>query len=682
MPTFNITGPDGMKYRVTGENAEGALNALRKSFGEGESRQSQDLRSELSRMTQEPDTAAGEVARYDRLPEWQKPIVALSDLGQLTANGATFGFMDKAAAAVRSPFTGNSYADELEAQRAQTQAARDRSGLAGTVAEIGGGVGTGLGLANKGVTLAGRFGTAGMTGLPGFAARSGLSAAEGTGYGILNALGNDQDVMTGAGIGAGLGFLAPAASNVIGRGVGAVTNWASGPRGVSPAQRMFAEAAMADDVAGDVAGNIARFGDNGMPMDLGPNLQGLGEAMATVPGSGRTIVEKAVRVRDARANARINGALDDTFGKAQVPSQVASSIDESMAALGPAYDEAFVGAKPIDTRQIAGQLDSMSKRLRGGGQKAAQSIRKMLNVTGTDELDTNPSTLFEIWRAIDGMFETADSSAKNILTVIRQQVDKELKRAVPRLKSVDARFAELARQKEALGRGQQMLDSSRTAPRPSEVASEFRSGALPEGELIGPSGASVRLRQGTRAEIERIVGTTNNDRVALQRLIKGEGDWNRHRLVTLFGKPKAERIFDVLDREARFATTSNTVLGNSRTAAREAGKAKIQGDRSPGVFQEAGDLRFGRAAARMGDRLFGNMDDAAREVANSELARLLTGPAGTTRKIQMIQAARRRGDITAETMKKMVQSLVVTGSGGEPGNDVRRRIELTVGHSR
>ena len=33
MATFEITGPDGKKYRVTGETAEGALSALQKHLG-------------------------------------------------------------------------------------------------------------------------------------------------------------------------------------------------------------------------------------------------------------------------------------------------------------------------------------------------------------------------------------------------------------------------------------------------------------------------------------------------------------------------------------------------------------------------------------------------------------------------------------------------------------------------
>lgn len=92
-----------------------------------------------SAMTQNPAKA-----QYDALPAWQKPIVAASDIGSLVANGATFGFMDEAAAAARAPFTDKTYAEELADQERQTNAAHRRAGGAGTVAELAGGLKTAL----------------------------------------------------------------------------------------------------------------------------------------------------------------------------------------------------------------------------------------------------------------------------------------------------------------------------------------------------------------------------------------------------------------------------------------------------------------------------------------------------------------------------------------------------------
>ena len=174
---------------------------------------------ELSAITQNPARA-----QYDALPGWQKPIVAASDTLQLLGNGATMGFGDKAVAAVRSPFTGKSYDDELAQARGQTQGARNRAGGAGTAAEITGAVAAPLGLANKGLTLSGRLGTGAMTGAKGLAARSALMGAEGAGYGALTAAGNDQDIGTGAGIGLVGGAAGNIAGEAISAGVGKIAS--------------------------------------------------------------------------------------------------------------------------------------------------------------------------------------------------------------------------------------------------------------------------------------------------------------------------------------------------------------------------------------------------------------------------------------------------------------------------
>lgn len=177
-----------------------------------ESQQSIDLRGQLSAMTQNPAKA-----QYDALPGWQKPIVAGSDILNTFVDGVTQGYGDKGAAYLRSKVTGDDYDTTLADMRRQTQGSRNRAGGAGLAAEITGAVAGPLKLAGKGATLSGRFGTAAMTGLPGVAARTGLMAAEGAGWGALNAHGHDQDVGTGAMIGAAGG----AGGNLLGEGLSA-----------------------------------------------------------------------------------------------------------------------------------------------------------------------------------------------------------------------------------------------------------------------------------------------------------------------------------------------------------------------------------------------------------------------------------------------------------------------------
>ena len=231
MVTLEINGRDvevdDSFLRMTPEQQNATVDEIAQSLGgqaqqqaeQPQSSQMQQGLSELSAITQNPARA-----QYDALPEWQKPLVAASDTVQLAANGATFGFGDKIAAGMRAPFTDKSYEEELAAQRGLTQGARNRAGSAGVAAEVAGGVAAPLALANKGLTLAGRGGTAAMTGAKGLAARTGLMGLEGAGYGTLSAAGNDQDLATGAGMGA----LGGVGGNLIGEGASALVGKVAG----------------------------------------------------------------------------------------------------------------------------------------------------------------------------------------------------------------------------------------------------------------------------------------------------------------------------------------------------------------------------------------------------------------------------------------------------------------------
>lgn len=215
MPIFEIETPDGV-FEVDAPDEQTALGAL---GGQAPAPQSTAL-PQSGAAREFADFASGATqnparAQYDELPAWQKPIVAGSDILQLAGRAPLMGWGEKAVAGLRAPFTGNSYEDELADQRRQTTAARNRSGWAGTAAEVGGAVAGPMALAGKGVTLAGRGGTATMEGVKGLAARSGLMAAEGAGYGAINAAGEDQDILSGAGLGALFG----AGGNILGEGL-------------------------------------------------------------------------------------------------------------------------------------------------------------------------------------------------------------------------------------------------------------------------------------------------------------------------------------------------------------------------------------------------------------------------------------------------------------------------------
>jgi hypothetical protein len=138
---------------------------------------------------------------------------AADDIVRLGANGITFGYADKLA--------GYMGGEGTEAERAKSDAARDRAGLAGSVAEIGGALLPASRLAQAGITAA-RAIPAGVSGLKGLAARTLAMGADGAALGALTAAGNDQDIATGAGIGAIAGGAGNVAGEALAKGVGKV----------------------------------------------------------------------------------------------------------------------------------------------------------------------------------------------------------------------------------------------------------------------------------------------------------------------------------------------------------------------------------------------------------------------------------------------------------------------------
>lgn len=157
-----------------------------------------------------PDAPIGQSPQqqFDNLSWWQKPIVAADDLATIAGNDATFGYLPKAAAAIRSKVKGTSYDEELAPMRKQVEDARQRAGGAGMVAGIGASVAPVAAAAKVGLTAQA------IPKVPKFVG----SLMDGAGLGALMAHGNDQDVLTGA----GLGFLGGAAGDVFSKGANKV----------------------------------------------------------------------------------------------------------------------------------------------------------------------------------------------------------------------------------------------------------------------------------------------------------------------------------------------------------------------------------------------------------------------------------------------------------------------------
>jgi hypothetical protein len=381
--------------------------------------------------------------------------------------------------------------------------------------------------------------------------------------------------------------------------------------------------------AQQVGPRLAEIGDSAMVADLTPGTQAMAQGLASHQGPGQAIMVDALRARNAAANMRVQRDVNATLGPTPTPSAIKADITANKQALSPAYEEALKAAQPVDTSRIASALDQDALTLRGKGQQVASQVRDMLNVTGTKQLDTSPRTLLQTREAIDGMLAAENNtSAIRVLAGVRVEVDELLAQSVPGIKQVDARFADLARQQTGLDDGARVLDTGRTAIRPEEMATVARQGVVPEGLLVGPSGQTFRMSQGARAEIDRIIGTNINDKVALRKILKGDGSWNRDRLTSLFGREKTDRLLGIMEREARFAETANPALGGSRTeVVRSAAEQLNRKAPTEGIIENLLNMKVGTAAAKTADKLAGGKYSAEQARRNALIAEILTsGP--------------------------------------------------------
>jgi len=664
MPIFDITAPDGKQYEIEGATAEGALAALQKHLG--------GAPAQLAAPQAAPQMEAAPTYDAMGVPnqgQAMQPVQASMSYGdqmakvgaaldkgaRLVANGATFGLADKFAGGMDAlTGTAPSYDAGVKQQRAQTEAIRTANPGAAAATEAAGGLLGGVGLLKSGITLAGRVGTGMLPRVLGY-------GAEGAAYGAAHGAGNTYSdkagdyveaaktgATTGAMIGGGLPLLGSAAGGLYRTGAAFL-----GPRveGASRgASAMLRGAAQADEQGMRA---LPAMGPEAMLVDAGPAMKGLGQGAGTGTGQGRTDLVTALQTRDAGTAPRILRALDENLGSSPLPSRVESHLSGDRAYMGQEYEAVLDGARAVNTQPLADALEATVVNLRGPAQQAVKRVRGMLDIPGAPgNLDPHPRALLSTRNAIDGMLEgEVNPQVIRELTFARQAVDGELARAVPGIKAVDAPIAEAHRQSSALQRGSQVLDTGKTAIRPADLASEMQLGALPQGEMVGPSAAPVRLRQGTRAELDRLVGTNANDLNVLERKIGTPQDWNSEKLGTIFGEGPRDRIVKSLMDNRTFRQSYQDIVQNSQTAQRVESAAAMRG-------AEGGNIPHDTTLTGIGFK------------ALNAVAKAISGASNAKTKDEIGQILASQGPAVQRIARSLLESAKATGENSRAINRV------------
>jgi hypothetical protein len=543
-----------------------------------------------------------------------------NNAARLAANGATFGLADKAAGGLDA-LTGQaaSYDEGVKAQRARTQELRDANPVASGLAEAAGGLAGGVGLMKNGATLAGRVGGKLIPRILGYGTEG---AAYGAAHGAGNTYSDDidqylQNAKSGALSGAVIGSALPAAGSAAGA---IVRNLPSLTGSGVPGLGIAGNALLRSAARADAPGLLNLSGDTAMLVDAGPAMTGLGQGAATGTGPGRSALVNTLTQRDASTGQRLARNVDDILGPAPVPSQVEAGLADSRKALSPAYEKVLENAKAVDTAPLADSLDAAAANVRGPALKAIRDVRGMLDIPGAPgNLDPHPRALLATRHAIDGMMaKETDTNVLRVLTNARKAIDAEATRAIPGLKPVDAQFEELSRQSEGLQRGGQIFDGGKTAIRPMELGDELAAGTQPTGGLLGPSGQAFQMRQGARADLDRIVGTNVNDLNALERTLGTPQDWNAQKLGQMFGEDKRSDLVGILNQERNQRQAYQNIVQGSQTGQRSASARAMEGSDNVPLDTTMTGIG-GRAAQAVARMLVG----ASREGTKNKLGEIL-----------------------------------------------------------
>lgn len=456
MPLFEIQHPDGRTFQVDAPSIEQATAAM----GHAPAPQAdpdpvrRQVRGEL-----DADRARG---------------IPGSDAGYADRilHGATFGASDEIIAGVGTPFEmfrrgtwspSEGYKYAKTRQDLMLEDASKKQGLPGHIAELAGGVGSGVGLARGGVTLA-RQGA-------GFLRNSLGMGAEGAAYGGVtgfNDSGNSLDerlggAVRGATVGAGVGAALPAAGAVLSHTVAPLASAARAmvnPGGVAESQfaRGLADSGHSAQDISDAVARAAREGQGEFTAAdaMGHSGQRLLSTVAGAPGPGRQAAVDFLDARQAGQGRRVANILAEGMQAPETAVQARTRLTtardtEADTAYGAVRDD----AGPVDVSNVIRHIDQtlrpgVNQIVNPGANLAPDSVEAALaGVRGRLTDGRSQLTDFTSLQRVRGDLADAISRAHRagegnkvrLLTQVREQMDHSMEHASEGFRAANADFA-------------------------------------------------------------------------------------------------------------------------------------------------------------------------------------------------------------------------------------------------
>lgn len=581
----------------------------------------------------------------------------VDDAVRSVVSGATFGYMDEAAAKLdQITGRGGTYEENVAQQRARDE---QIPGIIGIPGQIAGSIASTLIAAPVAAAAkAAPVVNAAVQAMPRWAKFGLLGGAEGGLAGSGNAVEGErlEGAVKGAVIGAPIGAAAPTVIDAGAKVVGRI-NAAGSPEANVAAD--LARAITRDETTPEaltqklVEASRERPGVVTLADVGGENVRGLVERVAQTPGAGRTQVIPALTQRQQAQATRVTQDLRSLTGTSKTAKQaVDETIAERATAAKPLYDEAF----NFNARAVPEIVEAFEKETATGYGKAilnGSNLRKTLQTEyGIKDVKDAPlMVLIDAWKKevddlVGGAVRGGQGNTSRVLTGMQKRVLEVVDAHNPAYLSARNSWAGPSKYLDAIERGKSALTTKESA---EEFTSRFAklTDSEKEAERIGV--------------VSSIVSRMGSDAGKLSDMTKYlRSPEARQKIAAIMPTPEAaEKWTRRLDFEVASSEMTGRALGNSATARRLAEQEDAKG--------LAGDLiRDAVTGAPMG--ILKTMlstgpkwiRDTLRSQTDKELGDVLTNPA---RVVDLLDVLKRTGQLTKpQPLTQPKAALTVGGS--------------------
>lgn len=421
MATYEITGPNGKKYRVSGQGSpEEAMKALQQQLV-GMTEQSQP--QETPQQTQQPTAPAADPSY------WGTSATAMDTFTgglQSKLNAAGGGLIDATVGAIQGDgwnFSDN-YDRHLAEQRAQQQ--QFETAHPGKAAL---GQGAGMALAVTSLPVFGK----GFTG----------AVKTGAGYGAVTGAGADAESIperlynTGKGalVGGTIGAGGYGAGVAAGKGMTTVGRAWQGMRADPQTRAVTRVAQTIEDKYGPQASHLlqrdlADLGPDAMLLDvLGEQGLATGRSAANINPNARETLETSLLGRKAGQNERVVSDIEKAAGlkqgnRASVETMKTKAYDAVRPHINRAYEKARAAGQDIPLDYFSDVLNSPLGE--DAFKSAVTSLRNRMAVSG-DKAGGNLAVIDEMKKILDSKAEMARRAGDNATADVAGTMAKHLR---------------------------------------------------------------------------------------------------------------------------------------------------------------------------------------------------------------------------------------------------------------